>query len=610
MIEINDLSKSFGKKLVLDRLFLSLPDTGLFFLVGPNGVGKTTLLNILSGLDYSHGGTYSANNETINKKNAASFHESQVREIFQTPLLLDDFTVIDNLLFPFEDKKTERARRILCEVGLGEIEDEMVSDLSAGERQRLSIAIAIYEPTPILLADEITSNLDMENSKAIVELLRRISNDSLVIFSTHDEVVGEGENVISITKEKGLNLLTPKPLSLKKAIVPCLSETSPFELSKRLLKKNRLASGVFFSLILVLSAVLSGFSCLSFGLKDEGETAAYYVQRNYEVFALGEDNPLKPADHDPVAWSVLLSLSLGESQDGVASKDFFAFVPSKNDYSLLAGDYPVLPQEVCISSFQADWWVTSQGSKSTYGDLLGKKVGKILGESITVSGIYQSKTKNDDLSVSDIASSEANESLYYESIAPFVYPEMDKQYRMESFYSVDDIDFSLAADSQIFSDSVFLSKDGSSSVFETISSFTVINRIAAYVALGFAALFSLVFLNFLYLRNKDNLAFSRLLGVSASTTRKAVWLPLVSSLLLISAISLAFAPLFKVVFENIINGLFYGSYIEFVRFSWIPIIFLASLMALSLIFLGFRNRKIFSRNLSLILRSYQKDDED
>lgn len=163
-------------------------------VTGKSGSGKSTLLNVISGMDsYEEGELYIEDQPTSHylQPEWEEYREKYISFIFQDYNIIESFTVLQNVelsLMHIEDKKERRARAIelLKRVGLSSHLNHKGSKLSGGQKQRTVIARALAKDSPIILADEPTGNLDSETSKEIIELLREVSRDKLLIVVTHN----------------------------------------------------------------------------------------------------------------------------------------------------------------------------------------------------------------------------------------------------------------------------------------------------------------------------------------------------------------------------------------------------------------------------------------
>ena len=170
-------------------------DKGEFVAVtGKSGSGKSTLLNVISGMDsYEEGEMYIDGEPTSHymQSDWESYREKYISFIFQDYNIIESFTVLENVelaLLHIEDKNARRKRalELLDRVGLSSHIKQKGSKLSGGQKQRTVIARALAKDSPIILADEPTGNLDSKTSEEIIELLKEVSKDKLLIIVTHN----------------------------------------------------------------------------------------------------------------------------------------------------------------------------------------------------------------------------------------------------------------------------------------------------------------------------------------------------------------------------------------------------------------------------------------
>lgn len=206
IIECKNLSKSFvqGDELIniVNDLNFSIKCNDFVSIIGESGSGKTTFLNLISGLERPSSGSVIFNGEDINNFNEdelSNFRANEIGFIFQSHHLLSEFTILENLLIPLQlsnikkEPLKEIAIEVLKKVGLVEKIHAYPTALSGGERQRVSIARALIKNPKVIFADEPTGNLDMNNSKKILELfheLREFFKLTLVLV-THNISITE-----------------------------------------------------------------------------------------------------------------------------------------------------------------------------------------------------------------------------------------------------------------------------------------------------------------------------------------------------------------------------------------------------------------------------------
>lgn len=200
ILEVKNLSKIYGKGetevKALDNVSFSVEKGEFVAIVGPSGSGKSTLLHILGGVDVPTKGNVIINGEDISKLDEtalAIFRRRQIGLIYQFYNLIPILTVEENLTLPLRlDGRKPDNRQIdylVKTLGLEKRLDHLPNQLSGGQQQRVSIGRALVNNPALMLADEPTGNLDSENSKEIVALLRKFNKEQnqTVIIITHDE---------------------------------------------------------------------------------------------------------------------------------------------------------------------------------------------------------------------------------------------------------------------------------------------------------------------------------------------------------------------------------------------------------------------------------------
>ena len=199
LIELSNINKTFinlKKISVLKKVSYKFKKGKIYSLMGPSGSGKSTLLNILSLIDRPNAGSIMIDKNHINFKNLQKndiLRAKKIGIIYQQDNLLSDFTAIENVylasLAAGNDKNLSisKAKKLLRKVGLTNRSNHYPSQLSGGEKQRVSIARALINDPQIILADEPTGSLDLETAKGIFDLLKKqINPNRLIIFATHN----------------------------------------------------------------------------------------------------------------------------------------------------------------------------------------------------------------------------------------------------------------------------------------------------------------------------------------------------------------------------------------------------------------------------------------
>ena len=201
MIKLENVNKFFYRHKknqihVINNTSLTLEDKGMVSLLGPSGCGKTTLLNAIGGLDKIDSGKIYINGERLSRRSVSSVDKIRninIGYIFQDYYLVNNMTVFDNVALVLKingikdkDEITKRVNYVLEKVGMYRYRNRYANMLSGGERQRVGIARAIVKDPSIIIADEPTGNLDSKNTIEIMNIIKAISKDRLVILVTHE----------------------------------------------------------------------------------------------------------------------------------------------------------------------------------------------------------------------------------------------------------------------------------------------------------------------------------------------------------------------------------------------------------------------------------------
>ena len=223
-VEFKDVTKVYHSGEIeikaVDGISFSIEEGEFAVIVGPSGAGKTTVLNILGGMDTCTGGSVLVNGTDISKfkeRQLTEYRRNDIGFVFQFYNLVQNLTALENVELPLifseypENRRREAAAEVLDQVGLGDRMHHRPSELSGGQQQRVSIARALVTRPKVILADEPTGNLDSHTGSEIMELLHRINqeNNSTFLIVTHDReladscdrsvflrdglIVGEGE---------------------------------------------------------------------------------------------------------------------------------------------------------------------------------------------------------------------------------------------------------------------------------------------------------------------------------------------------------------------------------------------------------------------------------
>ena len=198
-IQLQNISKSFDtiKRLkVLKKISFKFKKGKIYSLMGPSGSGKSTLLNLLSLIDRPTNGTIIIDNKIIDFNDTDKndiLRANKIGIIYQQDNLLPDFTALENVYLASLAGGIEKslsilkAKNLLKKVGLLNRSDHYPSQLSGGEKQRVSIARALINNPQIILADEPTGSLDLKTAKDVFNILKKqINSNRLIVFATHN----------------------------------------------------------------------------------------------------------------------------------------------------------------------------------------------------------------------------------------------------------------------------------------------------------------------------------------------------------------------------------------------------------------------------------------
>ena len=201
MIQLENITKTIGEKVILENLSLKINQGDLVAIVGKSGSGKSTLLNLLGLIDGDYSGYYEIfgqQNVPVNSVKSQAIIREHISYLFQNFALIDNETVEYNLMLALKyvklskKDKVKKIEEILERVGLSSTLHQKVSELSGGEQQRIAVARAILKPSQLLLADEPTGSLDPENRDLVLNFLLDMNKEGkTVIIVTHNAYVAQ-----------------------------------------------------------------------------------------------------------------------------------------------------------------------------------------------------------------------------------------------------------------------------------------------------------------------------------------------------------------------------------------------------------------------------------
>ena len=211
MIDIKNITKSFGNLQVLKDINLHINHGEVVCLVGPSGAGKTTLLQIIGTLDKPDSGTICLDGIDVNKlstRKLSDFRNQHIGFVFQFHQLLPEFTALENVMIPAyiagksNSEAKQRALELLEFMGLSDRANHKPAELSGGEKQRVAVARALVNKPAVILADEPSGSLDSKNKAELHQLF----------FDLRDKF---GQTFVIVTHDEGLAAITDRTIHMK-----------------------------------------------------------------------------------------------------------------------------------------------------------------------------------------------------------------------------------------------------------------------------------------------------------------------------------------------------------------------------------------------------------
>jgi lipoprotein-releasing system ATP-binding protein len=215
MIELDNITRSFGSLQVLKGISLKVDNGEVISITGPSGAGKTTLLQIMGSLDRPDGGRVLYDGQDITRmgeKELSAFRNKHIGFVFQFHQLLPEFTALENIMIPMliagdgMKQASARAKELLEMLGLADRAQHKPSELSGGEKQRIAVARALANQPDVILADEPSGSLDTKNKEELHKLF----------FNLRDKL---GQTFVIVTHDESLAAMTDRTIHLLDGMV-------------------------------------------------------------------------------------------------------------------------------------------------------------------------------------------------------------------------------------------------------------------------------------------------------------------------------------------------------------------------------------------------------
>ena len=198
MVRIENMTKTYKDKIIFKNTNFRAESGEIVLLMGKSGIGKSTLLDMIAGIKRFDTGEYYYLNERIfpeDDEKMSVFRNETIGYILQDFALIDEYTVMENIMLPSlyhshvkKDSISERAKKLAEQFDLLEVLNKKVKNISGGQKQRVAIIRSFILDPLIILADEPTTNLDLENFELVMQTFNRLKSEGkTIIIATHDE---------------------------------------------------------------------------------------------------------------------------------------------------------------------------------------------------------------------------------------------------------------------------------------------------------------------------------------------------------------------------------------------------------------------------------------
>lgn len=407
MLTLKNIKKIYeqGDEAVLDDINLTFNKNEFVSILGCSGAGKSTLLNIIGGLDDKTSGKLLINGKDIYKRddlNLDYYRKNNVGFIFQNYNLIEHLTVYENVMLPLlltnSKNKHKRVLKILDKTGLKGKKNSKICDLSGGQKQRVAISRALINNPDIILADEPTGALDYKTGYEIINLIKKLSKNKLVIMVTHNKVLAKKYSSRIIYLDKGRVISDTNPSKEKNEYFSTKFKSGNLSIKNALLysiktikakRKSFLLTSLSSSIGLILVALIIS---VSNGLKKEmnlyeknvlsslpivipsvktkisdkskipkNKLYSYDYKEENSINPINDDfvkyiNKMKTKDLCDIKYDRNLKFNVLTEGYNLLDNVEFSQMPSinyiKKNYTLLAGSYPKNKNELMLVADQ------------------------------------------------------------------------------------------------------------------------------------------------------------------------------------------------------------------------------------------------------------------
>ncbi len=281
MLELKNIKKSYKVKnqsyTIFNDFSLTLPNTGLVFISGRSGLGKTTLLNLIAGIENIDEGQIILNGVILNElndKELTIYRNKEIGLIYQDYNLFENLSIYDNItVLKSNNISKERIDSLLKKLNIYDLKDKKIKNLSGGEQQRVAILRALIKDPNIILCDEITSSVDEKISIEILDLLKELSKEKLIIVVSHDiDLINKYADItINLEDKNNIRKIDIEDKKIKPKEINNFNNKMLFKFANMFFKENK--KKFIYSTLLIILVLVSFFT--SFALKNMTSSKVY-----------------------------------------------------------------------------------------------------------------------------------------------------------------------------------------------------------------------------------------------------------------------------------------------------------------------------------------------